>query len=191
LFSAYTAKAILHRLASTSTAAPRSRRGHATCRTSLRKNEVHAGRRALQSGRASPDRGTETRAACALPTRIRSHCFRRTAPHGGRALSQRRVIETADRGTSCLVVRGYTRLDRLTECSGDSPTGSADAAAKPSQVSVGQAPLPVQRNIPMDDPNNDRTPRFVLWGLLALMAVAGFVLLATVFLGSGLEGGPS
>ena len=43
----------------------------------------------------------------------------------------------------------------------------------------------------MDDANNDRMSRFVLWGLLALMAVAGFVLLASVFLGTGLEGGPS
>jgi hypothetical protein len=31
----------------------------------------------------------------------------------------------------------------------------------------------------------------ILWGLLALMAVAGLILVGTVLVGSGLEGGPS
>ena len=43
----------------------------------------------------------------------------------------------------------------------------------------------------MDDDKNVTETRYVLWGLLTLMALAGVILLAIALLGSGLSGGPS
>ncbi len=43
----------------------------------------------------------------------------------------------------------------------------------------------------MDEDKHAAETRYVLWGLLTLMALAGVILLAIAIFGNGLSGGPS